>query len=102
MTAALSELVLNLIADTSKREVFPIEKIEYFIPLKKANVKKKLAVGLDYFLRTRPEPEDEEEDDRDEEPREMPELDRELEPEDEREGALKLRDGALELRDGEL
>jgi hypothetical protein len=86
-------LALNLIADTSKREVFPIEKIEYFIPLKKANVKKKLAVGLGYFLRTRPEPEADEEDDRDEEPREMPELDRELEPEDEREEALKLRDG---------
>jgi hypothetical protein len=96
-------LALNLIADTSKREVFPIEKIEYFIPLKKANVKKKLVVGPGYFLRTRPEEEDEDEVDRDEELRETPELDRELEPEeDEREGALKLREGPLELRDGEL
>jgi len=99
MTAALSELALNLIADTSKRIVFPIEKIEYFIPLKKANVKKKLAVGGSYFLRARPA---EEEEDRDEEPREIPELERELEPEDEREGALKLREDPLELRDGEL
>jgi hypothetical protein len=102
MTTALSELALNLIADTSKREIFPIEKIEYFIPLKKANVKKKLAFGLDYFLRTRPEEEDEDEDDRDEEPRETPELDRELDPEDEREGALTLGEGPLELLDGEL
>jgi len=78
-------LALNLIADTSKRTVFPIEKIEYFIPLKKANVKKKLVARLGYFLRTRP---DEEEEDRDEEPRETLELERELEPEYERDGAL--------------
>jgi hypothetical protein len=100
MTTALSELALNLIADTSKREVFPIEKIEYFIPLKNENVKKKLGVGLDYRLRPRPEEEDE--DDRDEELRETLELDRELEPDDEREGALKLREDPLELREGEL
>jgi hypothetical protein len=50
MTAELLDLDLNLIADTSKREVFQITKIEYFIPLKKANVKKKLAAGLNYFL----------------------------------------------------
>jgi hypothetical protein len=79
MTAALLPLGLNLIADTSKREVFLMEKIEYFIPLKKANVKEKLT-AVPYFLCTRLE-EDEE---RDEELRE------DLEPEEEREGALEL------------
>lgn len=77
MTAALLNLGLNLIADTSKLEVFQIEKIEYFIPLKKGNVKEKLT-AVPYFLRARPE----EEAERDEELRE------ELEPEEEREGAL--------------